>query len=358
MYFFRPTIAKLVQKQDLAGLRAALGDRDPTRRADAARALGQLGVPEALPPLLAAFTDAEKVVRYEVAKALGRFQDDNAIRALLHALTDSEAHVRRQAVEALSAIGSAAIVPLIATIASGGEEECCQGATQALGDIEDEQVIPGLMLALQDKRGNVRAAAVEKLEKRRAAVLPFLVQAIEGEEAVLRQRALEVITRVCQAPTGQGLVTEALIHLLLQGHSQARQQLTPLISRLEVSDLSSLVFALGHAGPELRQWAYTLLEGFHWHPRDEAEQAVYLTVQAEQQEARGWAQTQKEKEEPPEPEARQHVSHFQVIALAQRLHISPKEARQRILQTIEQRGKAGSCPAAGAEKVCSPATTA
>lgn len=352
MYFFRPNIDKLVSKQDLPRLQTLLGDRDIALRVEAARALGRLGFPDALPALIAALTDAEKGVRCEVAKALGHFQDAAAVRALVQALTDAEAHVRRQAVDALSAIGSAAIDPLITVLWQSDEEAVRQGAVQALGDIDEERAIEGLMLALRDKRGNVRATAVEKLERRKTAALPFLVRAIEEDDEVMQQRVLEVLTRLCRAPAGQGLVTEALICLLLQGHTQARQVLTPLISRMNVTDVTPLVFALSHAGAELRQWAYKLLEGFQWQPSDQEEEAVYRTVQAEVQ---GWRRQPQEHDDANEPEEqheeKQYVSHFQVVALAKRLNVAPKMARQLILQQLKQRGQATAVPAPAAAPV-------
>ena len=347
MYFFRPNIDKLLQKQDLPRLQTLLGDRDIALRVEAARALGRLGLPAALPALITALTDAEKGVRCEVAKALGHFPHAAAVRALVQALTDSEAHVRRQAVDALSAIGSAAIDPLITLLWQSDEEAVRQGAVQALGDIDEERAIEGLMLALRDERGNVRATAVEKLERRKTAALPFLVRAIEEDDGILRQRALEALTRICRMPTGQGLITEALIHfLLLQGHTQARDILTPLLSRMDVTDVTPLVFALRHAGAELRQWAYKLLESFQWQPSDTEEEAVYRKVQAEVQ---GWRQHPQEHETPNEPEEqheeKQYVSHFQVVALAKRLNVAPKVARQLILEQFKQRGQTTAVPA-------------
>jgi serine/threonine protein kinase len=93
------------------GLLESLGDPDPDKRGQAARALGSLGgaAREAVPALAAALKDREGLVRTEAARALGRIGPEarSAVPALNAALKDRDPLVAREAAEALKRIASA-----------------------------------------------------------------------------------------------------------------------------------------------------------------------------------------------------------------------------------------------------------
>jgi hypothetical protein len=65
-----PRVDRLVARRDVAGLIAALGNRDAPVRRQAAAALGALGAAAALPPLLEATSDPDAAVRAEAVRAL------------------------------------------------------------------------------------------------------------------------------------------------------------------------------------------------------------------------------------------------------------------------------------------------
>ncbi|HWW93159.1 MAG TPA: HEAT repeat domain-containing protein, partial [Vicinamibacteria bacterium] len=93
------------------GLLESLGDSDPDKRSQAAKALGSLGgaAREAVPALTVALKDREGLVRTEAARALGRIGPEakSAVPALNAALKDREPLVAREAAEALKRIAGA-----------------------------------------------------------------------------------------------------------------------------------------------------------------------------------------------------------------------------------------------------------
>ena len=82
------------------------------RRADAARALGRIGAPEAVPALIVALKDESDHVRAFAARALGKLGP--AAAAAVDALTivtrDGDEHVRHEAAVALKRIRGLGVV--------------------------------------------------------------------------------------------------------------------------------------------------------------------------------------------------------------------------------------------------------
>ena len=74
-------------------------------RVAAARALGRLGMGEAIPVLAMALTDDAWPVRAMAAQALGRLRATPAVEALAEALSDRAWWVRHHAAYALAAMG-------------------------------------------------------------------------------------------------------------------------------------------------------------------------------------------------------------------------------------------------------------
>ncbi len=74
-------------------------------RVGAARALGRLGMGEAIPALMLALADEEWPVRAQAAHALGRLRATPAVDALVERVTDPAWWVRHHAAYALAALG-------------------------------------------------------------------------------------------------------------------------------------------------------------------------------------------------------------------------------------------------------------
>jgi len=195
----RDQATRLALIQVLGGLKNAGGletltqqmkDQDPEIRAAAATALGVLGNADGLRPLQDAVDgDAEASVRVAAAAALGALNNPRAIPALLRALKDGHKGVRTAAVEALGKLGEPALNPLLEAV-QGDDEVVRRGADQALGQLA--QKLAG-DLASEDK--GVREAAVTALGRigRRdkvQAILPLLRDS-EPRVRLAAARALE-----------------------------------------------------------------------------------------------------------------------------------------------------------------------
>ena len=103
--FGPPNVKKLMAKGNVEGLIKALDyEKDPSVRAVAAIALGQIGGARAAEPLIAALKDKDNMVRWSAAEALGEIGDTRAVAPLITALEDWDTGARRAAVRALVAI--------------------------------------------------------------------------------------------------------------------------------------------------------------------------------------------------------------------------------------------------------------
>ena len=91
---------------------AALSDSDVVMRDRSRMALVHMGKP-ALQPLIEALKDSRWIVRWEAAKALGDIGDPAAIPALIAALDDQRGAIRWLAAEGLMAMGNEAVEPLL-----------------------------------------------------------------------------------------------------------------------------------------------------------------------------------------------------------------------------------------------------
>jgi HEAT repeat protein len=102
-------------------------------------------------------------VRRRALEALGKLDSEAAILGLLQALEDKNSSVRLSAEEVLGKLGS-------------------------------EAAIPGLLQALEDKNSSVRLSTVEVLGKLGSeAAIPGLLQALEDENSSVRWRAAEAL---------------------------------------------------------------------------------------------------------------------------------------------------------------------
>jgi bilin biosynthesis protein len=90
---------------------AALTDPEPTIRAEAAAAFGQINYPPAIPHLILAFQDSDIEVRKAVVSSLGKLGDASALDLLHSALQDPETVVQVLAKLAIAQIRNRAAEP-------------------------------------------------------------------------------------------------------------------------------------------------------------------------------------------------------------------------------------------------------
>lgn len=100
-----PPEAKRAKRDRGSLAKALLQDEDKEIRANAARALGDLGDKNAIGPLITALQDTDSLVRENAVAALGRIGGKNVLPFLGKALQDKDAGVREAAANAIDGLG-------------------------------------------------------------------------------------------------------------------------------------------------------------------------------------------------------------------------------------------------------------
>jgi HEAT repeat protein len=145
------------------GLISLLGDKEPSMRTCAVKALKQMGG-SAVQPLINALQDEYWIIRQRSAEALGLICDPRAVEPLIAALTDNNVWVRLRSVEALGQLNDKrAVDPLIDAL-SDKDKLVRRQAAKTLGQIGDNRAIDPLKKTLEDENQDVRRAAAGALE--------------------------------------------------------------------------------------------------------------------------------------------------------------------------------------------------
>jgi HEAT repeat protein len=134
------------QRRDVNGLLDAL--TDPENRAWAARYLGKVGDPAAIPALIRLLGVNEFHARAAAARALGQLGATEAVPALLESVERGPEDVMRAwAIDALGKIRSREAAPALIDVLRSSDERLHWPAAVALGRIGDERAIPALEAA-------------------------------------------------------------------------------------------------------------------------------------------------------------------------------------------------------------------
>ena len=150
--------------QLLRYLRELESSADETRE-NAAREIGGIGDPIAVPALIKALSDPDVDVRFEATKALGRLKSKNAFKQLIRLLNEEDdPDICAEAVAALGEIGlPGAIGPLIKKL-DDSDRFVRASAARALGNLGEMGAVESLIhLMRNDGISDVREAATEAL---------------------------------------------------------------------------------------------------------------------------------------------------------------------------------------------------
>lgn len=135
---------------------------DPAFILPAIRALGDLGVADAVPKILPALKHEREMVRIAACTALGKLKDARAIPDLIAALDDPLFTVRYPAQWALVGIGEEAGKVCVTALA-GASARARPHLVQALGSLSGGPATTVLLELLKDEDWAVRGFAVEGL---------------------------------------------------------------------------------------------------------------------------------------------------------------------------------------------------
>jgi len=196
MRLFKPNVPKMKARKNVNGLIKLLSDRDAEIRETAAKALGELGFPRVIGPLCRALSDPEWTVRVSVIEALATTKDPKGIQALIEVLKDEIPAVGQSAAKALVSFGRQAVNSL-ASVLTEREPHAREQAIWALGQIEDERVIPALAVALNDADPPVRVALANTLsEMGDGRGIPALCQLLQDIDPAVVQAAIAATEKV------------------------------------------------------------------------------------------------------------------------------------------------------------------
>jgi hypothetical protein len=152
------------EKAAVPGLLDALHDDDARLRAAAAKALGEIGDPTAVPELLRAMNkDADGNIRWAASGALSKI-GEAAVPGLAVALKDDDWKVRRSAAEALSGMREPAAVPALIEAMTDKNDVVRQAIAHALESM-GEMAVPKLIECLQSRDTNVATIAADMLQR-------------------------------------------------------------------------------------------------------------------------------------------------------------------------------------------------
>jgi HEAT repeat protein len=144
-----------------------------------------------VPVLAEAMSDSDPCVARTGSRLLGRMEHVQANDRLLVALRDTSAQVREMAALGLGvAEPDAALAPLIGVLSGDPGPRVRVMAAWALGELENQEAIESLSMALKDGPVPLRRAAASALgEIERPEAVPALIQALDDSDATVRTQA-------------------------------------------------------------------------------------------------------------------------------------------------------------------------
>jgi len=204
---------KTLAQASLAPLLEALKNADWRIRLRATEALGELGLPEAIPDLLLALDqDPDTAVRQDAARALGKIGNGDSVEALIHAAEDGR--LRSCAIEALGRIGDRralgfllSCVKTLNPVDFEGRVPLCEDdrydqqlapveeAIRSLGRLKAVEAIPVLIHGLQSTL--IRKEAALALTAFGQDAIPQLVRCLREEpDENIRFHVKETLARL------------------------------------------------------------------------------------------------------------------------------------------------------------------
>ncbi len=176
--------------QSVQDLIEALEDVDDATREEAAKALADLGDPNALEELLTAIEDDYWAVRVQIGWALAKIGGERAIDGLIVLFNDSMMEVQAEAVLAMASMGQNTVTKLI-TCLKDERWRVREQAAKSLGLLKDSQAVQGLMIvAGRDRDGAVKSAAAEALGRiGDSKAVPTLIKLFKDTSKIVRETA-------------------------------------------------------------------------------------------------------------------------------------------------------------------------
>lgn len=230
----------------------ALSQTNVFARRAAAVQFKNLSEPSALPALLITLKDSDPVVRRLSASALGNLGDPSAKRPLVNALEDDASAVRCAALAGLVALCGASAMPSILACWGDSDPDLHNEANWAMQKCASMSEIPFLLGALSDKRAKYRAdAAVILGTLGDPGAVPGLIAALLDPDANARDSAIRALAAI-----GPPHATQALISALKSRYLGVRYQAAKALGADGYADaVPALIEALGSPDALIRATA-------------------------------------------------------------------------------------------------------
>ncbi|MDE3089052.1 MAG: HEAT repeat domain-containing protein [Chloroflexota bacterium] len=160
MPLFKPNIAAMKEKRDLTGLLMVLKGKDARARAEAARALGELGARSTVSAIaeLLLTIDNKLAEKISAAEALGIIKDDAAIDALVNASANSRERERAAIDAAIDSPDRKYSINLYINRIAADEYTLRSAIAIALGRIGGERAIRALFDLLASETGRMESS--------------------------------------------------------------------------------------------------------------------------------------------------------------------------------------------------------
>lgn len=169
-----------------------LKDHLTVLRKNAAKALGNIGDPIAIPSLIEGLkTSKDPSIVIEVASSLGMLKATQALDDLLRMLNNKDGEIRENVAQALGIIGDPKAIDPLLKILKDDQEAWVRGqVAEALGLIGDKRVVPDLIFALENDNGigvSVKTATALGRLKDPNAVEPLINFLQKSKNAEIRR---------------------------------------------------------------------------------------------------------------------------------------------------------------------------
>jgi HEAT repeat protein/beta-lactamase regulating signal transducer with metallopeptidase domain len=235
---------------------ARLKDEDLEVRRAAARSLGRLEDPRAVPPLIEALKDTDPRMRAETIDALSGFEDERTIAPIAALLSDRSEDVRQNALSALSQFEKGVPVGPVIKLLDDSSADVRHEAVHLLNRLHDRSAASAVARLIHDSSKDVRVAVIEALgELGDGGSSQALRDALGDSDPDVRQSAIQALDELKVS------IPEAtLLNLLKDPNADVRREAAQVAGhRSIVAAVPSLRRMLEDAKPDVRETAVDAL---------------------------------------------------------------------------------------------------
>jgi HEAT repeat protein/beta-lactamase regulating signal transducer with metallopeptidase domain len=251
-----PVLAIKNDTSVVRALMARLRDDNSEVRAAAARALGRIAEPMAIPALIAALDDSDKDVRRAAVSALGHFEREVPAAPLRKMLESEDAEIRHEVAHLLGNLEDDESIPALAGLTLDLNLDVRIAAIEALANIGARTAVDALRARLVDLNEEVRLAALEALDHLEIRVdEKIILQGLEDVNADFRYRSIQFAAHQQLANA-----VPVLIRMLNDPNGEVREGAAEALTEIRTDAArAALKVALDHKDANVRRIAVEFL---------------------------------------------------------------------------------------------------